>query len=127
MQSLALGSNGAHIHRVNFFSFKIEEVHTLATSVEVSQSILNRRMIVWSGWDSSICQNYSKKKKKIIGLADIFKSGFENFPGYRPYSYSLMRWPAATQVMLMSTKILIFLKMLSGDPSLQSAFNLKVV
>ena len=63
MQSLALGSNGAHIHRVNFFSFKIEEVHTLATSVEVSQSILNRRMIVWSGWDSSICQNYSKKKK----------------------------------------------------------------
>ena len=38
-----------------------------------------------------------------------------------------MRWPAATQVMLMSTKISIFLKMLSGDPSLQSAFNLKVV
>ena len=63
MQSLALGSNGTHIHRANFFSFKIEEAYTLTTSVDekVSQSILNRRMIVWSGWDSSICQNYSKK------------------------------------------------------------------
>ena len=34
-----------------------------------------------------------------------------------------MRWPAATQVMLKQTKIkiLIFLKMLSGDPSLHYA------
>ena len=41
-----------------FFSFKIEETYTLKTFVDhklsLSQSILTRRMIVWSGWDSSI-------------------------------------------------------------------------
>ena len=57
MQTLFSGIESAPI-RVNFFPFKIEETYTLTTFVDhklsLSQSILTRRMIVWSGWDSSI-------------------------------------------------------------------------
>ena len=57
MQTLCSGMESAHI-RVNIFSFEIEQTNTLTTFVDhklsLSQSILNRRMIVWSGWDSSI-------------------------------------------------------------------------
>ena len=56
MQTLCSGIESAHI-RVNIFSFEIEQTNTLTTFVDhklsLSQSILNRRMIVWSGWDSS--------------------------------------------------------------------------
>ena len=92
MQTLCSGIESAHI-RVNFFSFKIEETYTLTTFVDhklsLSQSILTRRMIVWSVWDSSI---WKKLLKKISDCRSF--SVLKILTGYRPYSRSLYYFPS---------------------------------
>ena len=76
-----------------FFSFKIEETYTLTTFVDhklsLSQSILTRRMIVWSGWDSSI---WKKLLKKISDCRSF--SVLKILIGFRPYSGSLYYFPS---------------------------------
>ena len=92
MQTLCSGIESAHI-RVNIFSFEIEQTYTLTTFVDhklsLSQSILNRRMIVWSGWDSSI---WKKLLKKISDCRSF--SVLKILTGYRPYSRSLYYFPS---------------------------------
>ena len=76
-----------------FFSFEIEQTYTLTTFVDhilsLPQSILNRRMIVWSGWDSSI---WKKLLKKISDCRSF--SVLKILTGYRPYSRSLYYFPS---------------------------------
>ena len=60
LQTLFSGIQSAHI-RVNFFSFKTEETYTLTTFVDQQLSFsvhFKSTYDSWSGWDSSICQNY---------------------------------------------------------------------
>ena len=76
-----------------FFAFEIEQTYTLTTFVDhnlsLSQSIINRRMIVWSGWDSSI---WKKLLKKISDCRSF--SVLKILTGYRPYSRSLYYFPS---------------------------------
>ena len=74
MQTLCSGIESTHI-RMIFFPLEL-------------QRLTLRRMIVWSGWDSSICQNYWKN----IGLSAF--GVLKVLTGYRPYSRSLYYFPS---------------------------------
>ena len=78
--------------RVNFFPLKLKRLtlwQLFLIRNWVSPFILNRRMIVWSGWDSSICQNYWKK---ILDCRSF--SVLKILTGYRPCSRSLYYFPS---------------------------------
>ena len=96
MQTLCSGIESAHI-RVNiFFLWNWTDLtYTLTTFVDhilsLPQSILNRRMIVWSGWDSSI---WKKLLKKISDCRSFSVLKILTGYNYQPYSRSLYYFPS---------------------------------